>query len=80
MTQPTQLAVEIDLLYDLAKTIKERFMPTVFTCACNGEAEDCKRALNDGRVWERRETITQITTMLQDMAKDREDQHSESEQ
>lgn len=74
MTQPSQLAVEIDLLYDLAKIIREGFTPSVFTCACNGEAEDCKRALNDGRVWERRETVQQINSLLLGMAKDREDQ------
>ena len=78
-TTSRDLAVEIDLLRDLAKEVVDRFTPNVFSCACNGEAEDCKKALNDGRVWERRDAVQAIASWLLALAYDREDQQDDNE-
>lgn len=80
MSQPSQLSVEIDLLYDLAREALTRFMPGVFNCACEGKDDSCARILrNDPRVWERREAVEQIANWLQTQAMQRETQQHETE-
>ena len=48
----------------IAEKIRKRFMPAVFSCECGGQEESCRRALDDGRTWERREVVEQIVKFL----------------
>lgn len=67
----------IDALYRLAGDIYERFMPTAINCACQGEEISCQRALNDGRVWERKDAVDKIVAHIRAQAAEFEQAQTE---
>jgi hypothetical protein len=57
----------VDLL-QLARIIEERFMPLAFTCTCGGNDPSCRRALDDPKVWERRDAVEAIAKYIRSQA------------
>lgn len=57
----------IDLL-ELARVIEERFTPIVFTCDCEGSDTNCRKALDDPKVWERRDAVQTIAQYIRSRA------------
>jgi hypothetical protein len=60
---------------ELAKAIREaaeligrRFTPAALTCVCGGAELTCRNALDDGRTWERYETVGQIKAYMHEWA------------
>ena len=63
----------IDALWQVSARVKTRFMPAVFSCECGGAEESCRRALDDPRVWQARETVEGISTWILDFARELDD-------
>lgn len=49
---------------EAAELIGQRFTPAALTCTCGGAESTCRATLDDGRTWERYETVKQIVEYM----------------